>query len=174
MLKTRSSHLLTDRPLKNSRYSFGEGPMDFLTDKKGVGGGERERETWGFGTLEGKYEGVCKTYEAMFKGKESVRNKGGNRETLFYCEVDQALAQVAHGGCGVLEDIKNLSGYGLGQMALYDPCWAGRVAPDDLQRSSSLNHSVIKWVGAQHQLLEQVGGSLISSHRGMNGVSPEN
>lgn len=35
MPKTRSLHSLTNGPLRNSGYSFGEGHLDCLTDKEG-------------------------------------------------------------------------------------------------------------------------------------------
>jgi len=45
------------------------------------------------------------------------------REHFFYWEAVQALAQLAHRGCGVsvLEDIQKLSGYRPGQLALGGP-----------------------------------------------------
>lgn len=43
-----------------------------------------------------------------------------HQEALFYSEIDQALAQVSHRGCGVflLSDIQKLSGYGPGEPPL--------------------------------------------------------
>lgn len=35
LLKTKILQSLTDTPLRNSRHSFGEGHLDFVTDKKG-------------------------------------------------------------------------------------------------------------------------------------------
>lgn len=51
--------------------------------------------------------GLCKNYEATFKGRGSIRNKGDNKETLSYSEVAQALEQDAQGGCGVPEVIQS-------------------------------------------------------------------
>ena len=52
--------------------------------------------------------------------------RSGYRETLFHCEGDQALAQVAQRACGVsiLEDIQKPSADGPGQLALGGPAWA--------------------------------------------------
>ena len=46
-----------------------------------------------------------------------------HQETLFHCEGDGALAQVAQGGCGVsiLGDTQKPSGHGLGQQTLGGP-----------------------------------------------------
>jgi len=109
MPKTRSLHSLADGHVTNSRYRFKEGHLDFLTDKRG-----ETRETSGFGTLEGKCVGLCKIYRTMIKGRGSVRNKGGKKETIFYCEVDQGLKHVTQGCCGAFEDTQNLSGHGPG------------------------------------------------------------
>ena len=59
-----------------------------------------------------------------------------HQETLFDCEGDRALAQVAQGGCGVslLGDTQKPSGHSPGQPALGHPAGAG-VGPDDFQRS---------------------------------------
>ena len=46
-----------------------------------------------------------------------------HEETLFHCEGDQALTQIAQGGCrvSILWDIQKLSGHGPGWLALDGP-----------------------------------------------------
>jgi len=49
-----------------------------------------------------------------------------HQEMLFYCEGDQALKQLAQGGCGVslLGGIQKMT-HGPGQPAIGGPAWAG-------------------------------------------------
>ncbi|KAK4817922.1 hypothetical protein QYF61_002763 [Mycteria americana] len=56
-------------------------------------------------------------------------------ETLFYCEGDRALAQIAQGGCGVsiLGDVQKPLNMVLGSL-LWVALLEQGVGPDDLQR----------------------------------------
>ena len=66
-----------------------------------------------------------------------------HQETLFCCEDDRALAQVAQGGCGVSTpgDIQKLPGHSPGQLALAGP--ASTRWPPEVP--SNFKHSVFLW-----------------------------
>lgn len=82
--------------------------------------------------------GVClEDHEQWAKtGTRDVLSE--HQETLLYCEVDWALAQVAQkgGGVPILRDSQKPTGCGPGQPALDDLAWKGGV-DDNLQRSLS-------------------------------------
>ena len=69
-----------------------------------------------------------------------------HEETLFHCEGNQGLAQVACGGCvvSILGGIQKLAGHGSGQLAVGGPAWA-RGLDRMTSRGAFQPQSVILW-----------------------------
>lgn len=59
-------------------------------------------------------------HKLKHKGFPLMKGFSFNMKKYFHCEDDRALAQVAHGGCGVsiFRDIKKTSRYGSGQLGV--------------------------------------------------------
>lgn len=72
-----------------------------------------------------------------------------HHKTLFYCDGNQALAQLAQKSCGVflIGDLQRSSGHGPGQPALSVTFWAGGWTWSHPGVSSSLKFSVILCYG---------------------------